>query len=422
MVSINNVLLFFGMLFWAATAIFESQLLIISLYSVIVLHIAACVCFALGLVRSGKLYFNKHVPTYLILWLCLFPLFLLGSLKNERLVLVRMIACYISVALLMNNDRWFPLLNRVILAFAGLSVLATLFFFIYPDAYSGIVDFYGYFPSGTGRLEYGYRAGISAHYSHNGIFISIFLMLTICIYLALQSTKKAKMKPWVILAIFLGLFAFVLNSKRGVMIWSLLSVCITGFINSKHKSMTFWKVILLVATLIGTLQFLSESVPQVEYLLNRFATMGIDTSSEERIDMWKLAIRSFLSSPIFGIGFLNYRGLYDHHLAYNYKSTHLRLDAHNVYLQMLCETGIVGFSLYMLAVVWALHSTVKLVLNHRNSCAEKKIPILFSLCLQIFYLFYSLSGNCLYDMMIYFYAFALAITASYSVSAKRKDK
>ena len=73
--------------------------------------------------------------------------------------------------------------------------------------------------------------------------------------------------------------------------------------------------------------------------------------------------------------------------------------AHNVYIQVLCEMGIIGFVLYTGAIILLLKYTIK-ALKYFSKTQEYqyKYAAMLSFCFQIFYLLYSLSGNCLYDI------------------------
>ncbi len=70
------------------------------------------------------------------------------------------------------------------------------------------------------------------------------------------------------------------------------------------------------------------------------ALLGIDAVG--RLLMWGLAWNFFIHSPIFGIGWGNFRMLYGSELHYSWLTPDI-LDVHNVYLQLLAETGIFGF-------------------------------------------------------------------------------
>lgn len=225
----------------------------------------------------------------------------------------------------------------------------------------------------------------------------------------------------------MGAAALVLTGKRGTTLWCILAVAVVIFIQSDRQFTAAWKIASLSAVILVILFLLSENVPQIEYMLNRFADMGSDRSSMERIAMWGLALRSFAKSPVFGIGFQNFRGLYSTSQAHLFATaidiqSYQRLDAHNVYLQVLCETGIIGLLLYSAALALLLICTLRLVKYYSKREPYLKFGILFSLCIQVFYLLYSLSGNCLYDLTFYFYAFALTVTASLHAQKIKENK
>ena len=92
-----------------------------------------------------------------------------------------------------------------------------------------------------------------------------------------------------------------------------------------------------------------------------------------------------------------------------------QLDVHNIYLQSLCEMGIICFVFLMIALAAFLIKTYKLI-TAENKKQEGdpviKMLLLFSLAYQIFFLIYGLTGNPLYDHnYIILYMFACAISA-----------
>lgn len=428
MVKMKDISMILGIGILAVCAFFETAIYGISPSMFLMLQMLSIVLIMLGSLKKGSLRFNKHIPNFFMLWILMIPFFLYGMLHNEWMVPVRILICLLFVYIMMNQTHWLPMVYRIMTLISGISVLATLFFYVVPQAYQFIVDFYGYYPPGTGRLVYGYRAGVSPHYSQNALFISIFLMLMMCRYLSRPRRISNRTQRRIELVILImGMVALVLTGKRGTMLWCILAIAIVSFIQSGKKFTTAWKIVSVCAVALVVLVLLSESVPQIEHVINRFIDMGSDSSSMERMAMWGLALSSFVKSPIFGIGFQNYRGLYSTSLYYLFASeaniqSYQRLDAHNVYLQVLCETGVVGFLLYMTALVLLFMCTLRLVRYYSKREPHLKAAALFSLCIQIFYLLYSLSGNCLYDMTFYFYAFALAMTAALHIRKRKEIK
>jgi O-antigen ligase len=75
---------------------------------------------------------------------------------------------------------------------------------------------------------------------------------------------------------------------------------------------------------------------------------GIDSGASGRSDLWIAAINLWLSHPLFGVGFKGLPPLMPD-----------EMPAHNAYLGMLAEVGVVGFAGYLLIVGVALYHTLK---------------------------------------------------------------
>ena len=89
------------------------------------------------------------------------------------------------------------------------------------------------------------------------------------------------------------------------------------------------------------------------------------------------------------------------------------LNAHNVYVQVLAESGIIGFTIYMLSAIKSLMVSITLLRKHGDLIPQQRIVIYMSTLFQIFVLLYNLTGNTLYDYTIYFYA--VAVSASFCI-------
>ena len=63
-----------------------------------------------------------------------------------------------------------------------------------------------------------------------------------------------------------------------------------------------------------------------------------DSSSEERLTLWRDALGMFKQNPITGTGFNTYEFM---HRVGSYR------DTHNYYLKVLAETGLVGIVLFL---------------------------------------------------------------------------
>ena len=80
-------------------------------------------------------------------------------------------------------------------------------------------------------------------------------------------------------------------------------------------------------------------------MLNQLARLqGVleDPEATSRIYLWAAAASLFFDHPFLGVGYGNYRFLYTD-FSFLPGAVPGRLDAHNIYLQLLAETGVTGF-------------------------------------------------------------------------------
>jgi O-antigen ligase len=82
-----------------------------------------------------------------------------------------------------------------------------------------------------------------------------------------------------------------------------------------------------------------------------------DFTSTSRLALWGAAGAMFVQHPIFGVGYGNYRSLYSDYIP---GAAPNQLDAHNLYLQFLSETGITGFALFFVIISYFVRIAIKL--------------------------------------------------------------
>ncbi len=104
-----------------------------------------------------------------------------------------------------------------------------------------------------------------------------------------------------------------------------------------------------------------------------------------RVALWKLAVRGFLEKPVFGHGWRYFK-----QLAPLSGSTNVS-NAHNVYLQLLCETGVVGFAIVGTIFVWLL-----VLIVQKLASAGEKWYYLLGLYMLVAMMVQGLMDNSLY--------------------------
>ena len=357
--------------------------------------------------------FNKKELGVLVAWtLVIFEMLLNRNqdiINGNLFFLIRAICGILIIFMFEYGSNWVKKSVNVVVKVGYLNVIATFFFLILPDLYSIMISFYGTYPTGTDQGQAGYRAGIANHYSQNGTFISFVFLALACVWLYHKTEAHSKNIKNTILLV-LSLVALVLTLKRAHCLFCILALCIVYFIaNPKQIWGRAFKIIILVFLGIAGLYLSSYFIPPVAELLQRFSTAGEDSETLARFKMWNLALKNFLQHPIFGIGWGGFKYEYAAHLYQSWQSeSFMHLNAHNVYIQLLCETGIVGLALYLFAVIKSLKITAGALVGDKILEPWKRIVLYMSVTFQIFVLLYNFTGNTLYDYTVYFYAFAVA--------------
>lgn len=147
------------------------------------------------------------------------------------------------------------------------------------------------------------------------------------------------------LGLFLGLINLILSTSRGPFLFTLISfiVLLFLFIFLSKKTLLLWKKVLFVTTILFSLiAFIIVKVNQsgieigiIQRALNLKANIQ-SGEKEERNELFSEGIRMFLESPFFGK-----RVVLDSTASY----------PHNVFIEILMSTGILGFILYIITLV-----------------------------------------------------------------------
>ncbi len=167
--------------------------------------------------------------------------------------------------------------------------------------------------------------------------------------LSISSTKKATRFNYFLLMLVL-LFGSVIAHERAPWIAFVLSGTVITFLSSRGKKrralmVKFAVAILLVMVVVASIPALRES------LISRITEVqshevGRNTLLS-RLMVWGLALHLFQSHPILGVGPKNFVLLSPQFLDLSETGWIEGADAHNVWLQVLAEGGIVGFLAYV---------------------------------------------------------------------------
>lgn len=221
--------------------------------------------------------------------------------------------------------------------------------------------------------------------------------------------SSAKIRLTTVLQTILFLAALLLTVKRTLYICPavilIIFFCITKVKKDKIKYAVF--IIAGICCLIA----LSALIPQMGNMYQKLISSFFITTEDNRFMLSSKAFEIFLKKPIFGAGFGTYNQIvYDTGLRYN--NGMWESHAHNVYLQVLCENGIVGFILLFTPIIMFTLLSIK-YLRNTNCKPSSRYFLLFALYIHLLCFVYSCTGNVLFNTeQIYTWFFAMSVTAS----------
>ncbi|HJF26760.1 MAG TPA: O-antigen ligase family protein [Acinetobacter lwoffii] len=170
------------------------------------------------------------------------------------------------------------------------------------------------------------------------VYNSYFLVLSIfAIWFYL---KQEKFKNFYLAFLFLAFLSILLDGGRStILAYSVFIACVCMFNRATRFKLLFTYVATWLAY-FSILFFSSHSASNVRSIV-RESTSG-------RYELWVNAFQCWSQSPIFGCGFYQldqYSGVISSH-------------PHNLFIQILTETGLVGFS-FLVLLIWNILKRIK---------------------------------------------------------------
>lgn len=359
----------------------------------------AMLCFIYIFINS-KIRLNKAVSIW---FLTLFPLAInnysvqiheYGYILTWFFLLVLMTIAQVDVV-------YIKRMHYLILALCSIYAISTLMINMgFSSLLAGVANTFRGENIAQGTI---YTAGLTSHYSHNGMYIAVGCLAVSSIFI-----MKRK-KKWYDLLIMISFYAaLLLTQKRGPLISVGIGVVVTFFV-AKRESMSskIKRIMAFVMSVLVITYILYIVFPELFGIIDRFSS---DNVFSNRGYLWEFAIDMFKANPVMGKGW----GTYSHSLNLNIDSVSVsNQHAHNIYIQLLAETGIVGLICFVIPMIYTLIKSIKMlqIMNEQNvDCSS----MFMSVSLQIFFMVYGITGNPLYDkQMILVYMLSVAFYLSY---------
>ena len=237
-----------------------------------------------------------------------------------------------------------------------------------------------------GLLQQGYSGAVGGEIGRTAQYI----VVGIPVLLGRFWNRKRKIY-FVLCAFWFVVLLFV--GRRSELLAAVFAFLFVSFCKvTKKKKTIFIICFVFVLLLCGILAFLIDA-EIVQYagnsrIINSFFSLvkGADISNG-RSQLYKKAIDLFLQNPLFGIGWGNFR-LYSTSILTNVT------NVHNMYLQSLCEVGIVGTIVLFTAVSCIIREIYRCYSLHKNDSVVEIVT--FPMFMTVYLLFIGLFDNAVY--------------------------
>ncbi len=99
----------------------------------------------------------------------------------------------------------------------------------------------------------------------------------------------------------------------------------------------------------------------------RFADIGKDTTSIQRLDYWKAGLKMIEDHPILGVGYFNFAPVYVAHSQFKLWHGKAQLP-HNIFIEVGTDAGLIGLGVFLTLI----YRNLKVAKDIRRVCAENK--------------------------------------------------
>lgn len=358
------------------------------------------------------LLFNINGKTFLIskeniTWILVWIFFIVLRNQNVKYGIDYGILYYafmiITMILLNKSTNWIKCMIRFLEIICMMHAIITIISSISSNFYFNFIipiisseyrsDVIGWYNNGS-------MAGLTSHYSVNGMYLAIGTGIVVVISIIDKNQKRWKR----IIYPSIMMFALLLTTKRAHLIFMIFSVSIVYLIyNYERIGRSILKLIVLIIILIFIYFIVSMFVPSILVVYDRLFNSDYSTMGG-RTQLYEEAIKLFKDNPIIGNGWGAYKNYVQYTVGANYSTEYAKMNAHNIYLQLLAETGIIGFSAFVGLMTYNLQKAIKVIkkIVRYNICnIETNVNIAILLFIQVFFILYGFTGNPLYDAPMY---------------------
>lgn len=199
--------------------------------------------------------------------------------------------------------------------------------------------------------------------------ISFAIGLIILIVRLGEGVRKARKYHFILLPLFA--YLVLVSGSRGVVI-SLLAAILFYILFQVQRLKTALYVVVILGLILGAAWQFLPGVTASFYRTTFQYQPGRLSTVYQRLYAWREATRNFLESPLWGIGFGNFR-------FWTGKAT--LTYPHNIILEIAAELGFIGVSVFAMMMAATLMVCLKHIKRAKNSTLARELRIVLVLFL-----------------------------------------
>ena len=289
--------------------------------------------------------------------------------------------------------KWFGLVIKIIEVMGVIFVVTTILFYFSPSLYASYVGIV--FPENSYLLLLNYHKGYMYGLTKNSALTSAYILYALAINtIRIIYSGYSKKNIYRIIYFACQLIALSLTVKRSALLFGALAILGVYLIRSQNRG-KFFKAVSTLCVIVLLLTVAAQFIPGISTALDKTLVQGREGNiSNGRFLRFNITWDLFMANPIFGIG---WGGMRETFTGVQSVSTD---SAHNIYLQLLAETGIIGFFTFLFFFIANIVKCIRIPKTALIS-TEENICVGFSLFTQFYFLMYGFSGNPLYDIVFF---------------------
>ncbi|HWT76040.1 MAG TPA: O-antigen ligase family protein [Mobilitalea sp.] len=242
-----------------------------------------------------------------------------------------------------------------------------------------------------------------------------------CLGLAIVFSKcfaRKKVTRMDIISIVLLAAALLLTGKRMLFLISMTLPLLLILLSDMRRESKVLHIFEIGFVALLAFAVIINVVPDLAKVFERLnVNMGQDAAINERYRLWDICLKMFLESPIIGQGLAGFN-----QFSYNYGNL-AGANAHNIYIQLLGETGLLGASILVCFIISTMIKNINIYRCRSHMNAEERNWMYFAFCGQFIFLVYGITGNTFYySFEFIMYVICLLIINILSLQLCRMDR